>query len=455
MFKTADVRFMRSVFSVITIVSLAGLVGACAYSTPPDPRGPKSWVVANVTSKTTQELYSDWIAPAVYERSGSKVIGNYTVESGNLIMPDKSIGSLVTVRNIDGSLTAVIEEKGRSGLVRINNEGQGTFTPYLPEDYSRPDTVSNKGEVVSSDAEHATDESYVIDMFIGYSRSAAEAGGGDVVANALAKVESVNLALRNSLVTNVTLKLVGVQVVEQNYPVTTEVLTNVDRIFKEGVDRSRPDLIYGMFSGHPDDSAVGWGNVRGRKAISHVNGEAFRHEVGHNAGGSHCYGDGGTLISFAHGYNNGKTTTIQCGNESPFYSNPAIKDADGLPLGNSVTANMALMWRMSAKRLSSYAPTVELSAPSQTRVVTTSYDSITFRWNEAPRATKYEIWGRDNILLPPKKFAESSTLEAEVTGVPSGLRPYHVVAVYVDGAKSPPSNIVSAKPYDAVVKNIK
>jgi hypothetical protein len=114
MFKTAGVRFVRSVFYSISIASLAGLVGACTHSSPPDPGGPKSWVVENVASKTTQELYADWIAPAVYKRSGSKVIGDYTVESGNLIGPDKSIGSLVTVRHTNGSLTAMIEEKGKS-----------------------------------------------------------------------------------------------------------------------------------------------------------------------------------------------------------------------------------------------------------------------------------------------------------------------------------------------------
>jgi hypothetical protein len=259
-------------------------------------------------------------------------------------------------------------------------------------------------------------------------------------------VESVNLALRNSLVANVSLKLVGVQVVEKNYPVTVETLRDVQKIFTEGIQNSQPDMIYGMFSGHPDDTAGGWGYVRNRMAISHVNGEAFRHEVGHNAGGGHCYGEGGALLLYAHGHNNGKTTTIQCGNESPYYSNPTIKDAYGLPVGNLLTANMARVWRESAKRLSSYAPFVELSTPENLRVVWTSYNSIKFEWDKSPRAVKYEIWGRESVLLPPKKVAESTTLDGVVLNVPSGLRPYYVVAVYFDGAKSSPSKIVSVKP---------
>ncbi|MNU50137.1 hypothetical protein D3C71_390970 [compost metagenome] len=440
MFKTAGVRFMRGVCTSLSVVLLAGLLGACAHSPAPDPAGPKSWIVENVASKTTQELYADWIAPAVYKRSGSQVIGDYTVESGNLIGPDKSTGSLVTVRNTDGSLTAMIEEKGKSGLVTINSKGQGTFTPYLSEDYSRPDTVSIKDEVIINNTEYSTAEPYVIDMFIGYSRSAVEAGGGDVVANALAKVEGVNLALRNSLVTNVTLKLVGVQVIEQNYPVTTEVLGNINAIFKEGIDRSRPDLIYGMFSGHPDDSAGGWGYIRGRTAISHVNGEAFRHEVGHNAGGAHCYAEGGGFFPYAYGYNNGKTPTIQCGNESPYYSNPLVKDAYDLPLGNALIANMAYVWRNNAKRLSSYAPTVIPQAPQNFRATPYSSTAVTFAWDPEPRAVRYQIW-RGIILVE-----ETESTEITTTNVTPGLQRYYVIAVYVDGTKSPRSNLVWTKP---------
>jgi hypothetical protein len=451
MFEIADLRLVRGAFSAL---SLAVLLGACAHTAPPEPAGPKSWIVENVSGKTTQELYADWIAPAVYERSGSKVIGDYTVESGNLIMPDKSIGSLVTVRSKDGSLTTVVEQKGKSGLLAINNKGQGNFTPYLSEDFARPDTVSVEEVKESANSKLATEEPLVVDIFMGYSRSAVEAAGGDVVANALAKVESVNLALRNSLVTSVSLRLVGVQVVEQSYPVTGETLSNLPTIFKDGIQRSQPDLIHGMFTSHPDDTAGGWGEYRGRKAISHVIGEAFRHEVGHNAGGAHCYSDGGAISTYAYGYNNGKTHTIQCGNGNPYYSNPLVKDGDGLPIGHVLTANMARVWRNNEKRLSSYAPPTELSAPGNFGVVWTSHDSIKFEWDKSPRAVKYEVWGRDNILLPPKRFAESTTLDAVVTGLPSGLRPYHVVAVYFDGSKSSPSNIVSAKPYGTSARNI-
>ncbi|WP_448089806.1 hypothetical protein [Pseudomonas azerbaijanoccidentalis] len=440
MFKTAGVRFVRSVFYSISIASLAGLLGACTHSSPPDPGRPQSWVVENVASKTTQELYADWIAPAVYKRSGSKVIGDYTVESGNLIGPDKSIGSLVTVRHANGSLTAMIEEKGKSGLLTINSKGQGDFTPSPTLDFSRPDTV-NIGAVTPTDQpESVTEEPYTVDVFIGYSRTAVDAVGGDVIADALAKVESVNLGLRNSLVTNVSLKLVGVQVIDRNYPMTGETLRDLPTIFSKGIETSQPDLIQGVFSNHPDDTSGGWGEYRGRKAVSHAIGEAFRHEVGHNAGGAHCYADGGAISTYAYGYNNGKTTTIQCGNESPFYSNPLVKDANDLPLGNVLTANMARVWRNNTVRLSSYAPTVIPQAPQNFRATPYSSTAVTFAWDLEPRAVRYQIW-RGIVLVEDTESTEITT-----TNVTAGLQRYYVVAVYFDGTKSPPSNLVWTKP---------
>ncbi|MGH8387276.1 MAG: hypothetical protein ACRESJ_17580, partial [Pseudomonas sp.] len=173
MFETAGVRFIRSFFSA---VSLAVLLGACANTSPPEPGGPKSWVVESVASKSTAELYADLIKPGVFERSSSKVIDGYTVESGNLIMPDRSVGSLVTVRSGDGSLTAVIEEAGKSGLLAINNKGESRFTPFPVRDYSLPDTVVGKAEPVKQSKSAGP---YVIDMLIGYSRSAVAAVGGD------------------------------------------------------------------------------------------------------------------------------------------------------------------------------------------------------------------------------------------------------------------------------------
>lgn len=115
MFKTVGVRSMQRGFSGLTLVSLALVLGACAHPPTTDSVEPKSWVVENVASQSTAQLYGDLIAPAVFERSSSNVIDGYTVESGKLRLPDKSEGWLVTVRSTDGSLTALINKPGRFG----------------------------------------------------------------------------------------------------------------------------------------------------------------------------------------------------------------------------------------------------------------------------------------------------------------------------------------------------
>jgi hypothetical protein len=359
MSKTASMRFVWRVPFALCVASMAALLGACAHPSPPDPGGAKSWVVENVANKTTQELYADLIAPGVFERSGSKVTGGYTVESGNLRMPDKSDGTLVTVRSADGSLTAFIEKTGTRGVLRVNDKGVSTFTPEPYFDPALDDSLPDPREkVATAPVDSVTEEPKVVDVLLGYSRTAAEQVGGDVNAHALAQIETVNLALRNSLVSNVSLKLVGTQVIENNYPVAGGTLSQLGTIFASGISAFEPDLVYGFFSGHPDDTAAGWAYIGGRNGIGRSHSfTAFRHEIGHNAGSSHC--NDNNTNDYRFGYNNGKTATIMCGNSTPYYSTPALTDEHGLPRGNAVTADTARVWRESAQRLSSYAPTFD------------------------------------------------------------------------------------------------
>ncbi|WP_248915415.1 hypothetical protein [Pseudomonas moorei] len=448
MFETAGIRSTERVCSALSIVSLAVLLGACAHTSPPDPAVPKSWVVENVASKTTEELYREFIKPGVFERSSSKVIDGYTVESGNLVMPDKSVGSLITVRSKDGSLTAFIEGPDKRGLLVVTSNGESRFSPSSPHDYSLPDTLQGK-EVLKPPASVLTGVAspYVIDILIGYSRAAVVLAGGDAYANALAKVESVNLALRNSLTSNVSMRLAGVQIVEQNYPMNGETLEKLPQIFSSGMQNYNPDMLFGAFAPTPDDTAAGLAYLPGRTAIGHVSdGWVFRHEVAHNAGGNHCHVPGG---SYNYGFKNGKNGTILCGEDTPYYSNPNVRDENGLPRGNSTTADMARVWRENAQRLSSYA-TCLTKPPTEFRVTSTSYGTIDFAWARFPGAAKYEIWGRDNLLLPPKKYGESTTLNGKAINVPNGIRPYHLKAVCSDGTISPNSNVVSAKPYEVL-----
>jgi hypothetical protein len=228
---------------------------------------------------------------------------------------------------------------------------------------------------------------------------------------------------------------VGTQIVERNYPITGETLGDLPRIFATGIEATDPDMIYGIFSGDPGDTAVGYGYLPGRTAIGYVYGEAFRHEVGHNAGGSHCHEVGG---SYNHGYNNSKSSTAQCGNTHPYYSTPAVNDAYGLPLGNAATADMARVWRENADRLSSYAHFPK--APTNFHGEGLNGDTVAFIWNPSPRAVRYEIWRSFT------KIGESTTVNFIAYNVPTGRQRHHVVAVYSDNTKSPRSDYIWVGP---------
>lgn len=358
MFKTAGARFIRSVFFAVSIVSWAVLLGACAGSSPPDSGGSRSWVVQNVASKSTAELYADVIKPGVFERSSSKVIEGYTVESGNLVMPDKSIGSLVTVRSGDGSLTALVEKPKESGLLIVDNQGKSTFKIPDSKNYSQQDFIVDEVEFkkLSTAKFGVGSELKVIEIFLGYT-PAAVGLVGEPRRHALASVENVNLAFRNASVSGVSMRLVGMQVVANNYPITTSTFDNLFAIFSLGINTVKPDVYYGVLGNHPENIGYGLGRMPGRSAIGYaLRSTTFLHELGHNAGGEHCSTSGGAPVPYGYGYDNGATSTVQCGEGSLNYSSPTLKDHLGRPLGNAVTADMGRVWRENAQRLSSYSP---------------------------------------------------------------------------------------------------
>ncbi|WP_137806657.1 M12 family metallo-peptidase [Pseudomonas sp. G(2018)] len=358
MFKTAGVRSMWHVFSAFSIVSMVALLGACAHPPTADSGKPEKWVVENVKSKTTADLTADLIAPGVFVRSSSKVINGYTVESGKLRMPDNSEGALVTVRSIDGSLTALVNKLGARGLLHIDNSGGATFNPEPIVDFGVEDAIANPNEIVSTDSVGGSTIPKIIDVLIGYSQAALNAVGGDATANALAQVETVNLAFRNSLVSDISMRLVGTQIVETDYPMTSGTLSELPSILAAGISSFEPDVFYGIFL-YKGEPGAGWGYVPGRSAIGNqYSATTFAHELGHNAGSDHC--NTNSVSNYRFGYYNGKSGSLLCGgNRQVYYSTPNVKDEFGLPRGNAVTADTARVWRENAQRLSGYAPSFD------------------------------------------------------------------------------------------------
>ena len=194
----------------------------------------------------------------------------------------------------------------------------------------------------------------VIDLLAGFSKAAAKTIV-DHEAFAIAQVTTINQALKNSKVEKVRVRLVGTQVIDQDHAITTDTLSSLSALFQAGIKQYSPDLIAGFFEGNNNDTAIGWGYVNGRYTVNALySSSALRHEVGHNVGGDHCpsgYGD-------AYGWDNGKTKTIQCGNDIGYYSNPDLQDNYGLAIGKQGKANMARVWRANAEKISAYSPAV-------------------------------------------------------------------------------------------------
>ena len=449
MFKTVGVRSIQRAFSGLSWVSLALVLGACAHPPTTDSVEPKSWVVENVASQSTAQLYADLIAPAVFERSSSKVIDGYTVESGKLRLPDKSEGSLVTVRSTDGSLIALINKPGRFGSLRVDSQGASHFIPEPEAKADIEDAVPSPNEQVATASVDSTKtEHYVVDVLMGYSKAGVVRAGGDAHADALAKIELVNLMLRNSLVDNVSLRLVGIQIVEDDYPITTETLGKLRTIFAEGMAKFGPDVTYGNFAYIVPGGAIGWGWRPGGSAIGVSNSAStFAHEIGHNAGSNHCNDNG--VNNYRFGYFNGKSRSILCnGPNSIYYSTPAVIDQYGLPLGNAITADTARVWRENAVRLSSYAPPQSPpTAPENFSKVGSTVNRITFSWNASPKAVRYEIYSVDFSSggPMPTKIGDTTALTFTATNI-YGEALYVVKAVSFIGLVSPASNSVVATP---------
>ncbi|WP_434705794.1 hypothetical protein J3P85_10845 [Pseudomonas sp. Z1-12] len=302
---------------------------------------------------TSASVYADAIGSSRFERSGIRVEQGYTVESGNLYTRDGKTGSLVVVRSPDGAVTAIVDNPGKRGLLMVDAQGKSTFKEDLPYDYMTPDTVESAEVPSLAASKPPSSEPRYIDMLVGYSANALARLNADPVAYALAQLETANLGLRNSRVENLSLRLVGVNVFNLNESV--EDITEMQLIMwksklKTYRDKYGADVIAAY--------AVGKSGIGG---IATLGGDAslnswrlptaFRHEIGHNAGGAHC-NDNPANYNF--GYNNGKTSTILCGNSSPYYSTPAVSDDHGLPLGNAQTADMARVWRENAARLTGY-----------------------------------------------------------------------------------------------------
>jgi hypothetical protein len=264
---------------------------------------------------------------------------------------------LVVVNHQTGKIVAsILTDKGDFQILPTGSNGAYRIRDLktepmdcreiAPEDVTAPNTLANYRTVCGSDCVSETDENgnYVIDVFMGYSDTAA-AVVGDINAHALSLVETVNTGLTNSLVTTTYLRLVGTGTTVHNPGIVTSVLTDCYTWFAAEIEELGVDLVgvAQMPTGAPNEQG-GWGGIGGYSNVIRATlTSAFRHEVGHNAGGGHCP-PGNGLFPYAHGYDNGNWKTHLCGNSVNYYSNPDVLDNQGNPIGQPDSADMARTW---------------------------------------------------------------------------------------------------------------
>ncbi|WP_165673712.1 carbohydrate-binding protein [Metapseudomonas otitidis] len=330
------------------------------------PGTARSGVAALGTEQLRQEAGLSLLRTSVEPSESQPGLNVYVGQTLGAARSLSGPGEFFLTARDDGSFVALLPEAnviirgsadGEQVLTRFDgahafNPNQVDYVEQVLEEV--PGILEERGKRSLLVDRNPTGE-IVIDLLAGFSSEAAKFIG-DHEAFALTLVASVNRNLKQSQVEGVRLRLVGTQVVPGDYPITTGSLAQVSTLFRDGMRQYSPDLVAGFVKGTPGvDTAVGWAYVGGRYSINYINSPTvFRHEVAHNAGGSHCP-DG---KSHRFGYNNGRVGTILCGNQVPFYSNPDLRDVQGIPLGDARTANMARVWRENAARMSAYSPAV-------------------------------------------------------------------------------------------------
>lgn len=306
-------------------------------------------LLENRAEVSSSALLAEVQAPRLEPRTTFEA---YHVSSSMLVSkhgePD---GFIVLVNQDDGSFTALVSTSSRRGVVIGKADGSQTFQEEIAVNDQQDDFVTDpqKEQAHRQRLSEITtppdiNQEHVLTILVGFSEAAARQVG-DPKSFALAQIETLNLALRNSGITNIKVSLSGISTTPIDYVINSE---NLDKI--EGAFPNYPnaDLIAGFFASAPQNNVAGIANRYGIHSMSHITTtDTFAHEVGHNIGGAHCSpGDG----YYEYGYSTGKYGSLLCrqGTRVLSFSNPAKNAPDGKPLGDTQNADMARAWRSNA-----------------------------------------------------------------------------------------------------------
>lgn len=261
-------------------------------------------------------------------------------------------GFIVVVNRDDGAFTALVNTTARSGLVVGKADGTQTFQeeakPDREDDYLvEPQfPAENAARAGGSPTRADTNQNVILTVLTGFSEASAQRVG-DPAAFALAQIETLNMALRNTGLSHIRLVLSGVSITPLDYEMNQANLDLVPTLFP---NHAKADLIASFVGTWNGLNGLAYRN--GRTSMTHVaTTSTFAHEIGHNIGGAHCPEGNG----YNYGYFTGEYSSLLCRKGSWFlsYSNPAKRAPDGVPLGDPETADMARVWRENAPGKSS------------------------------------------------------------------------------------------------------
>lgn len=334
--------------AIALTLALAGY--AHASDDPASSEAPATASARHVAAAVAPGLYAQDIGESRFESRHLELKDNgYTVQSGALLGARGDEGALILVQAPDGTLTGIISRPGKSGLLQVSPDGKRTFYPEADVDFMRADTVPSSEDEPVPPA--AANTEVIIDALVGFTQSALQKIDVSPEAYALSQLEYVNLSLRNSRIENVRLNLAGIRVYDEDIPVTTAGLARWQTLLTPLRSQYKHDINIGYSVG---GDAGGWAYVPGFTSVNLISAPtAFKHEMGHNVGGSHCNTDGSDNYKFGHDAGDNVRTNL-CGNSTAYYSNPDIV-YQGHQMGNAKTANMARLWREQSGRLSGYS----------------------------------------------------------------------------------------------------
>jgi hypothetical protein len=269
------------------------------------------------------------------------------------IREDGDVGfGVLVVSNRTQTLTALFEIGGDIFRVQATPDGHRLVQSqhFVPEaacglgDAPGRFDLSWAGPVPRADLDDCGNA--IIDVFFGFSEQAA-AQLGDIDAEATMLTESANSGLVNSEVEDVRLRLVGTTTAPYHEGIRWQFLDELESWFGDEASEAGADLLAWVDTPTgAADEAGGWAYVMGYTTmVGSPWPTAWRHEVGHNAGGSHCKPEGGSPFSYGYGFTDGgNIRTHMCGNQINYYSTPDVS-YQNVTIGTDNAENMARVWR--------------------------------------------------------------------------------------------------------------